>query len=100
VKHPARDDYVIIRDNDLSSVDGRIYVSNSVNVDVHGNTHTRVPRGDNGQFAAGIALIYIGHETTATSAYDTALVLLLLIMTVSGGVILWRFRLRKKYQQW
>jgi len=61
---------IIIRDNDLSSVDGRIYVSNSVNVDVHGNTHTRVPRGDNGQFAAGIALIYIGHETTATSAYD------------------------------
>jgi len=61
---------IVIRDNDLSSVDGRIYVSNSINVDVHGNTHTRIPRADNGQFAAGVALIYIGHETAATSAYD------------------------------
>jgi phosphate transport system permease protein len=39
-------------------------------------------------------------QTVRPIAYATALVLLLLIMTVSGGVILWRFRLRKKYQQW
>lgn len=61
---------IVIRNNTLSSVDGRIYVSNSINVDVLSNTHTRAPRADNGEFAAGVALIYIGHETAATSAYN------------------------------
>lgn len=39
-------------------------------------------------------------ELARPIAYSTGLVLLMLIMFVSGGVILVRSRLRKKYQQW
>lgn len=39
-------------------------------------------------------------QTVRPIAYGTALVLVLLIIFLSGGVILWRTHLRKKYQQW
>ena len=51
-----------ILNNDLQSVHGRIYVSNSRNVEIADNRHERVPSGQNGKFYGGIALIYIGFE--------------------------------------
>ena len=53
---------VKILDNDLKSVDGRIYVSNSKNVEVAHNRHERVASGRDGKFYGGIALVYIGFE--------------------------------------
>ena len=60
---------VVIRDNTLTSTDGRIFAVNSVNVKIHDNHHTRVPRGNTGLFIPGIALIYIGHEMHTTSGF-------------------------------
>ena len=60
---------VVIRDNTLSSTDGRIFVVNSVNVKIHDNLHTRVPRLDTGAYVSGIALLYVGHEMHSTSGF-------------------------------
>lgn len=59
----------VVRDNTLSSTDGRIFVVNSTNVKIHNNQHTRVPRSDTGAFVPGIALLYIGHEMHSTSGF-------------------------------
>ena len=55
---------VDILNNSLSSTDGRLYVSNSVNVEIANNTHTRVSDPD-GIFHQGIGLIWTGFENNS-----------------------------------
>lgn len=53
---------ITITGNIMSSVDGRIFVSNPVNATISNNKHTRIPSLLNGQDYTGISLIYIGFE--------------------------------------
>lgn len=59
----------VVRHNSVSSVDGRIFIGNSRNVSVTDNTHTRMKSLIDGEFYVGIALIYIGFESTRTNSY-------------------------------
>ena len=54
---------VRIANNDLASVDGRIFVSNSNKVAIKNNRHERMQSARRGKFEAGISLLYIGFET-------------------------------------
>jgi len=51
-----------ILNNIAESVDGRIFVSNSKDVEIAYNKHSRIPSPLNGEFYQGIGLIYIGFE--------------------------------------
>jgi hypothetical protein len=62
-------DNIVVRDNDLRSVDGRLYVSNSRDVLIEGNTIQRVPSPLTRRFYEGIALIYIGFEIFSRNDY-------------------------------
>ena len=53
---------VKIKNNFMTSVDSRLYVSNSVNVEIRDNIVKRVASPLNNKFYKGIALIYIGFE--------------------------------------
>jgi len=53
---------VRIENNFMTSVDSRLYVSNSVNVEIKNNVVKRVASPLNNKFYKGIALIYIGFE--------------------------------------
>jgi len=55
---------VEILNNTLSSTDGRLFSSNSVNVEIANNTHTRIA-GSDGSFHKGIALIWTGFENNS-----------------------------------
>lgn len=59
---------VVIRNNQLFSVHGRLFVSNSKNVLIRGNYHERVPDAA-GQWQAGISLLYIGPEGFGSNNY-------------------------------
>lgn len=56
-----------IEDNDLSGVDGRVFISNSQGVVVNYN---RISRGksNDGLYKAASSLIFVGHETSATNS--------------------------------
>lgn len=54
--------------NNLSSVDGRIFVANSTDIEIGNNTAARVSRKKSGQFFKGIALIYVGFESLVRSS--------------------------------
>lgn len=56
-----------INNNFMTSVDGRLYVSNSINVDISGNVVQRIESLLNNKFYKGIALIYIGFELYKTN---------------------------------
>ncbi len=56
-----------VKDNYIESVDGRIYASNSTNVEISGNTHKRIKSPKTNLFHRGIALIYIGFEIKGTT---------------------------------
>jgi hypothetical protein len=58
-----------ILNNDVKSVDGRIYVSNSKNVVIAHNRAERMASGLDGRFYQGIALIYIGFETFEANGF-------------------------------
>ncbi|QOJ33615.1 MAG: right-handed parallel beta-helix repeat-containing protein [Nitrospira sp.] len=58
-----------ILDNDLSSVDGRIFVVNSQHVTIANNRHERVRSPKDGRFYEGISLLYIGFETLEANSY-------------------------------
>ena len=51
-----------IENNLMTSVDGRLYVSNSVNVEIIGNDVRRIASISNNKYYKGIALIYVGFE--------------------------------------
>lgn len=51
-----------ILNNNISSVDGRVFVVNSNNVEVGGNKINRMPSLVNNSFYEGVALIYLGFE--------------------------------------
>jgi hypothetical protein len=53
---------VNITNNFMTSVDSRLYVSNSVNVEIRNNVVKRIASPLNNKFYQGIALIYIGFE--------------------------------------
>ena len=48
--------------NDLSSVDGRLFVVNSKHVEIANNRHERIRSPKDGIFYTGISLLYIGFE--------------------------------------
>ena len=56
-----------IHDNDLSGVDGRLFVSNSHHVMIENNKISRVASPSTGLWYPGIALLYIGHEGDRTN---------------------------------
>jgi len=56
-----------IQDNYMTSIDGRLYVSNSVNVDINNNVAKRVASPINNRFYKGIGLIYVGFELYSKS---------------------------------
>ena len=56
-----------IHDNNLSGVDGRLFVSNSRHVTIANNKVARMASGLTGLWYQGIALLYIGHEANATN---------------------------------
>ena len=58
---------IIIRNNDLASIDGRIYIGSSQNIIVTGNTVKRIKSIKEGRFYAGISLIYLGFETSRSN---------------------------------
>ncbi len=60
-----------ILSNTLSSIDGRLFVSNSTDVEIAYNTHTRVAAPD-GQFYKGIALIWTGFENNRPTSVEHA----------------------------
>lgn len=62
---------VDIFNNTLSSVDGRLFVSNSKNIEIANNTHTRIAAPD-GQFYRGIALIWTGFENNSPTSVESA----------------------------
>ncbi|MFK5892771.1 MAG: hypothetical protein QM504_06090 [Pseudomonadota bacterium] len=51
-----------IYNNKMKSVDGRLFVANSRNVDIVGNVHERIASLMNNKFYRGISLLYIGFE--------------------------------------
>lgn len=53
---------IVISNNNMTSVDGRLYVSNSVNVEVVNNNIKRIQSLHDNKYYRGIALIYIGFE--------------------------------------
>ncbi len=59
-----------ILDNTMRSVDGRIFVSNSVTVEIARNSHERMASPQNGKFYKGISLLYIGFESHASSKFS------------------------------
>ena len=59
-----------VTNNRVSSLDGRVFIVNSRNVLVASNRISRTPRVSTGTFYAGIALLYIGFEDTATNSYS------------------------------
>lgn len=63
---------VVVRDNYLSSVDGRIYVSQSQGVEIYRNLHERIGSRSDGTFHEGIALIYVGFELYANPVQKAA----------------------------
>lgn len=58
---------VNIHDNDLSGVDGRLFVANSHHVTIMNNKITREASKLTGLWYPGIALLYIGHEADVTN---------------------------------
>ena len=52
-----------IINNVMKSVDGRLLVVNSENVEIIGNSHERIPSLIDNKFYKGISLIYIGFES-------------------------------------
>lgn len=60
---------VNIINNNLTSVDGRIFVSNSQNVQISHNRHERTRSLKDGKFYKGISLLYIGFETFETNDF-------------------------------
>lgn len=58
---------VNIHDNDLSGVDGRLFVANSHHVTIINNNITREASKLTGLWYPGIALLYIGHEADVTN---------------------------------
>lgn len=56
-----------IHDNDLSGVDGRLFVANSHHVVIENNIIARVASPLTGLWYPGIALLYIGHEADRTN---------------------------------
>lgn len=58
---------VNIHDNDLSGVDGRLFVANSHHVMIENNKIARVASPLTGLWYPGIALLYIGHEGDRTN---------------------------------
>lgn len=61
---------VTIQNNTLSGVDGRLFVAQSANVLIENNDVTRMQSLETGQFHAGIALLYIGHEYDTTNGHS------------------------------
>lgn len=55
--------HIRIENNELASVDGRIFVSNSERVTILKNRHERIRSPKNGKFETGISLLYVGFET-------------------------------------
>lgn len=53
---------VLITNNALTSVDGRIFIGNSRNVRVSANSHSRIASPKDRKFRKGIGLIYVGFE--------------------------------------
>ncbi len=51
-----------ILSNTVRSVDGRIYVSNSTNIEIGNNKAIRIPSRADGSVYPGIALVYVGFE--------------------------------------
>lgn len=62
---------ISIHHNRLSSTDGRLYVAQSTDCQIVANHMSRVPSALSGQFHAGIALLYIGHENNVANAFPT-----------------------------
>jgi hypothetical protein len=62
--------HIIIRNNKLRSVDGRVFVANSNDVEISQNHIERMSSLSDNNFYAGIALIYIGVETTENNSYS------------------------------
>ena len=58
---------VNIHDNDLSGVDGRLFVANSHHVTITNNKIAREASKLTGLWYPGIALLYIGHEADVTN---------------------------------
>ena len=56
--------------NELSSVDGRLYVVNGINVEIAYNKHVRVAAKKDGKFYPGISLLYVGFETLRANRYS------------------------------
>lgn len=56
-----------IHDNELSGVDGRLFVANSYHVTIVNNKITREASKLTGLWYPGIALLYIGHEADVTN---------------------------------
>jgi hypothetical protein len=63
--------HVKILNNTVKSTHGRIFVSNSDNVEIAYNNHTRIPSLSNGNFYAGISLLYVGFESYSIDAGNT-----------------------------
>jgi len=57
-----------IHDNVMSSVDGRLFLANVKDSRIYNNRATRVASFIDG-WHAGVALLYVGFETTATNSY-------------------------------
>ena len=60
---------ITISNNIMKSVDGRIFVSDSQNVNVSDNQHERVRSAANNSFYRGISLLYIGFESLTSNEY-------------------------------
>ena len=58
---------VLIQNNTLSGVDGRVFISNSQGVTVNYNRISR-GRANDGLFKTASSLIFVGHETAATNS--------------------------------
>ena len=62
--------HIIIRNNSLKSVDGRVFIANSTDVEISQNHVERMGSLSDGKFYAGIALIYIGVETLDDNSFS------------------------------
>jgi len=61
-------DSITITNNNLSSVDGRVFISNSTNISITNNTISRMSSRLDGTFYAASNLLAVEHETQATNS--------------------------------
>jgi Right handed beta helix region len=61
--------HITVENNKIKSVHGRVFISNSSNIEISHNDIERISSLSNNEYYAGIALIYIGFENQESNSF-------------------------------